>query len=80
MCLVTRQLGSLFPSCGPGTEMFVCSYTERTTVELAEEASTGFMEAKRAVKQVQKLDSEDPALPRLLDVYVTQQGVSWGLW
>ena len=39
-----------------------------------------FQQAKPAVKQAQALGIFDPTLPARLDVHVTEDGCSWGLW
>ena len=39
-----------------------------------------FQQAKLAVKQAQALGIFDPTLQAEMDVYVTQDGFSWGLW
>jgi len=39
-----------------------------------------FQQAKLAVKQAQALDIFNPTLLAKLDVHVTQDEFSWGLW
>ena len=39
-----------------------------------------FQQAKLDVKQAQALGIFDPNLPAKIDVRVTQDGLSWGLW